>query len=106
MAIVDVPWNGLAELLKIAALATAHEVNVAPHNYASHLATLLAAHFAAVVPNLRIVETDPDMVPWQGELITAVPEVREGRLYLPGGPGWGADVDEAAVRAHPPRTMG
>jgi L-alanine-DL-glutamate epimerase-like enolase superfamily enzyme len=103
VAIVDVPWNGLGESLKIAALAEAHEVNVAPHNYYSHLATLMAAHFAAIVPNLRIVETDPDMVPWQDELITAAPDIRDGHLHLPSGPGWGAEVDEDAVRAHPPQ---
>ena len=103
VAIVDVPWNGLGESLKIAALAEAHEVNVAPHNYYSHLATLMSAHFAAIVPNLRIVETDPDMVPWQDDLITVVPDIRDGHLHLPTGPGWGAEVDEEAVRAHPPR---
>jgi L-alanine-DL-glutamate epimerase-like enolase superfamily enzyme len=103
VAIVDVPWNGLGESIKIAALADAHEVNVAPHNFYSHLATLMSAHFAAVVPNLRIMETDPETVPWQDELTTARPDVRDGYLYLPTGPGWGAEVDEAAVRAHPPR---
>jgi L-alanine-DL-glutamate epimerase-like enolase superfamily enzyme len=30
-------------------------------------------------------------------------EIKEGHLLLPTGPGWGTDVNEAAVRAHPPR---
>jgi L-alanine-DL-glutamate epimerase-like enolase superfamily enzyme len=102
--IVDVPWNGLAESIKIAAMCDAHEVNVAPHNFYSHLATMMSAHFAAVVPNLRIMECDPDMVAWQDELVTVVPRVEAGHLYLPGGPGWGTEVDEAAVRRHPART--
>ena len=33
MAIVDVPWNGLLESVKIANMAEAYEVNVAPHNF-------------------------------------------------------------------------
>lgn len=103
VAIVDVPWNGLAESVKIAALADAHEVNVAPHNFYSYLATFMSAHFAAVVPNLRIMETDPETVPWQDDLTTARPDVRDGYLFLPTGPGWGVEVNEAAVRAHPPR---
>ena len=37
VAIVDVPWNGAWEGLKIAAMADAHEVNVAPHNFYGHL---------------------------------------------------------------------
>jgi L-alanine-DL-glutamate epimerase-like enolase superfamily enzyme len=29
--------------------------------------------------------------------------IENGDLVLPKGPGWGADVNEAFVRAHPPR---
>lgn len=101
VAIIDVPWNGLAESLKIAALADTYETNVAPHNFYSHLATMMSAHFAAIVPNLRIMETDPDMVPWQSELVTVPPEIVDGHLHLPTGPGWGTEVNEEAVRAHP-----
>jgi L-alanine-DL-glutamate epimerase-like enolase superfamily enzyme len=104
VAIIDVPWNGIAESVKIAAMADAYEVNVAPHNFYGHLATMMSAHFAAVVPNLRIMEIDPDMVPWQDQLVTFTPRVDAGHLTLPTGPGWGTEVDEAAVRAHPPRT--
>jgi len=71
----------------------------------SHLATMMNAHFSAVVPNLRIMEIDPDTVPWQDDLVTVKPEVRNGHLTLPTGPGWGTEVNEAAVRAHPPRVQ-
>ncbi len=103
VAIVDVPWNGIAESAKIASMADAYEVNVAPHNFYGHLATMMSAHFAAVVPNLRIMEIDPDTVPWQDELVTRTPRIDAGHLLLPTGPGWGTEVNEAAVRAHPPR---
>ena len=103
VAIVDVVWNGLPESLRIAALAEAHDVNVAPHNFYGHLSSLISAHFAAVVPNLRIMEYEADDVPWKDELVTAPPQVVDGALVLPTGPGWGTEVDEAALRAHPPR---
>ena len=102
VAIVDIPWNGLAEGLKIAAMAEAYEVNVAPHNFYGHLSTLMSAHFSATVPNFRIMEIDVDDVPWKDDLVTAPPLVEDGHLLLPSAPGWGADIDEAAVRAHPP----
>ena len=102
--IVDVPWNGLAESVKIASMADAYEINVAPHNFYSHLATMMSAHFSAVVPNLRIMEIDPDMVPWQDDLVTVQPQISDGYLQIPTGPGWGTEVDEAAVRAHPPKS--
>ena len=60
-----------AESLKIAAMADAYEVNVAPHNFYGHLATMMNAHFCAVAPNLRIMEIDPDTVPWYDDLVTA-----------------------------------
>jgi L-alanine-DL-glutamate epimerase-like enolase superfamily enzyme len=103
VAIIDVPWNGIVESVKIAAMADAYEVNVAPHNFYSHLATMMSAHFAAVVPNLRIMEIDPETVPWQDELVTVSPRIDAGHLALPTGPGWGTEVDETALRAHPPR---
>jgi galactonate dehydratase len=31
------------------------------------------------------------------------PDVREGHLHLSSRPGWGTEVNEEAVRAHPPR---
>jgi L-alanine-DL-glutamate epimerase-like enolase superfamily enzyme len=103
VAIIDVPWNGFGESVKIAAMADAFEVNVAPHNFYGPLATMMSAHFSAVVPNFRIMEIDVDTVPWYQDLVTVKPDVRDGHLQLPAGPGWGTEIDEAAVRAHPPR---
>ena len=103
VAIIDVPWNGFAESLKIAHMADTYEVNIAPHNFYGDLSTMMSAHLAAVVPNLRIMEIDPDVVPWQHDLFTVKPVIKDGQLILPTAPGWGTEVNEAAVRAHPPK---
>lgn len=103
VAIIDVPWNGINESLKIAAMADAYEINVAPHNFYGHLSTLMSAHFCAALPNFRIMEIDIDDVPWKDDLVTEPPRIENGHLILPTGPGWGADPNEAAIRAHPPR---
>ena len=103
VAIVDVVWNGLPESVRIANSAEALEINVAPHNFYGHIASLISAHFCAVVPNFRIMEYEADDVPWKDELVTHPPAVEIGELVLPTRPGWGADVNEEAVRARPPR---
>jgi L-alanine-DL-glutamate epimerase-like enolase superfamily enzyme len=102
VAIVDTPWNGVWQSMKIAAAAEAHEVNVAPHNFYGHLCTMMNAHFAAAVPNLRIMETDIDRIAWDHELFSHVPEFVDGHLIMPNRPGWGIEPKEEAVRAHPP----
>lgn len=103
VAIIDVPWNGFAESLKIAAMADTYETNVAPHNFYGHLATMMNAHFAAVIPNFRILEFDADVVPWHDDLFTVKPTIEQGYMQLPTTPGWGTDVNEKAVSAHPAR---
>ena len=102
VSIVDVPWNGIWQSLKIASLAESFEVNVAPHNFYGHLSTLMSAHFCAAIPNFRIMEIDIDDVPWKDDLVTVPPQIKNGCLVVPDGPGWGAELNEEAIAAHPP----
>ena len=106
VAIIDAVWNGVWQSMKIAAAADAFEVNIAPHNFYGHLATMMNAHFAAAVPNLRIMEIDIDRLPWDEELFTPAPRFENGHLVLPDTPGWGTEPNEDAIRAHPPRAGG
>jgi galactonate dehydratase len=101
VASVDVIWNGFHQAKKIADLAETFEVNCAPHNYYSHLATFISAQWCAAVPNVRILELDVDDVPWREELTTALPQIDDGVLTIPTMPGWGADVNEDVLEAHP-----
>jgi galactonate dehydratase len=101
VASVDVIWNGFHQAKKIADLAETFEVNCAPHNYYSHLATFISAQWCAAIPNVRMLEIDVDDVPWREELTTRVPEIKNGVLTIPSGPGWGVDVNEDVLREHP-----
>ncbi len=101
ICMIDIPWNGFTEGLKIAALANMYEMPVAPHNYYSHLSTFMSAHFAASVPNLKIMEIDVDSAPWRDDIVTHVPEIRDGYLYLPNGPGLGTELNEKEIAKHP-----
>jgi galactonate dehydratase len=102
VAIIDTPWNGVWQSLKIAAAAKAYEVNVAPHNFYGHLCTMMNAHFSAVVPNLRIMETDIDRIAWDAEVFSHAPVYKDGYLLLPDRPGWGTEPVEAALAKYPP----
>jgi galactonate dehydratase len=41
--------------------------------------------------------------PNDDDLVTHKPEIKDGHLILSARPGWGTEVDEEAVRAHPPK---
>ncbi|MES1924319.1 mandelate racemase/muconate lactonizing enzyme family protein [Salinisphaera sp. T31B1] len=106
VAIVDVIWNGAWQSMKIADLADVHEVNIAPHNFYGHLATMMSAHVACAVPNFCIMETDIDRLEWDAEIFTHVPEYRDGHLVMPDRPGWGTEPVESEIRARPPKRGG
>jgi L-alanine-DL-glutamate epimerase-like enolase superfamily enzyme len=97
---IDVPWNGFSQSKKIGDLAEVYELNVAPHNYYSHLSSYHSASLCAVLPNIRIMEIDIDDVPWKDDLITNVPEIIDGYMTVPTAPGWGGDVNEDVAREH------
>lgn len=102
VAIIDVPWNGAWQSYKIAVMADAHEVGVAPHNFYGHLCSAMSANVCAALPNFRIMEIEIDDVPWKDDLVTHPPEIKDGQYVVSDRPGWGTDVNEEAVRAHPP----
>ena len=89
---IDLPWNGFSQAKKIADLAEVYQLNIAPHNYYSHLATFISASLCAVVPNVRIMETEVDDVPWKDDLTTNGPEIINGEMTVPSGPGWGTEL--------------
>ena len=106
VAIIDAVWNGIWQSMKIANAAEAHEVNIAPHNFYGHLASFMNVHFAAAVPNLRIMEIDIDRLAWDHELFTHLPDIQDGHLVIPDRPGWGTEPNEKGLRAYPPKTTG
>ena len=90
MAIIDVPWNGFSQAVQIGRMAETYEINIAPHNYYSHLADLHSLHLCAVLPNVRIMEIDIDDVPWKADLVTKPPVIEDGHIFLTDGARAGA----------------
>lgn len=83
--------GGLTEWVRIAALASAHHLPVAPHG--NHY---LGAHAVAAVDNGMIVESYARLQSWQDEFLTAM-ELEDGELVLPQTPGLGIGVDLARL---------
>lgn len=106
--------GGLLEMRKIAALAEAHYVTVAPHNPMGPLATAVNLHFSASQHNFRILEyrlpqgpgytfqaggdasAKTEIRPDQGAYYVQDPYLpKDGYLELrPDRPGWGVEINE------------
>lgn len=96
--------GGLLEAKKIAAMAEAHGLLVAPHNVGASVSTAAALHFAACTPNLKIQEYFNDFAEAHvRECASGLPTVQDGYFSLPQGPGLGVIFHEDVVEAHPYR---
>lgn len=96
--------GGILEAKKIAAMAEAHGVALAPHNVGASVSTAAALHLAACVPNLKIQEYFNDFDdPFVAETATGLPPVTDGCFALPERPGLGVTFNEDVVLAHPYR---
>jgi len=97
---IDIPWNGFVQSKKIGDLAQVHDLNIAPHNYYSHLSSFISASLCAVLPNVRIMEIDVDDVPWKDELVTVQPDIESGYMKTPSGLGWGTELNEKVAKKY------
>lgn len=95
--------GGISGMKKIAALAEAHYIGMAPHNPNGPLATAMNIHFAAIIPNFFILETLSSQFDQRifKELVKNPPRFQEGSLLVPSAPGYGIELNEAAFSKYP-----
>lgn len=92
--------GGFLETKKIAAMAEAAYMTVAPHNPMGPLATLINVHLAACIPNFLILEYHH--YPELNEALLSNPvQVHDGFITVPDTPGWGATLNHAALEQYP-----
>jgi L-alanine-DL-glutamate epimerase-like enolase superfamily enzyme len=101
VVMIETLSNGVAETRRIAEMAELYDVMVSPHNWMSPLCTMINAQLCAALPNFEILEIDIDDVPWKMDLLTDPFVIENGELIVPDRPGWGSDINEEVVRAHP-----
>ncbi len=96
--------GGISEVKKIAALAEAYYVQLAPHNPQGPLSTAAAAHPGMAIPNFLILE----FVRQDTYRDTAMRDawtIERGNLLVPDVPGLGVELDEDALLASPFRPV-
>ncbi len=95
--------GGLTAARRIAALAEAHHVALAPHNPQGPVSTAASLALGFCAPSYIICETVTADVPWRAEVARASYVIEPtGRIVRPSdAPGLGIEIDEAAVKRHP-----
>ncbi|HVX10844.1 MAG TPA: mandelate racemase/muconate lactonizing enzyme family protein [Pirellulales bacterium] len=93
--------GGISQMKKIAVLAEAYFVPLAPHCTATFLGIAASLHVVSSVPLFLIHEFYPDNAGFNipGATRMAYELDAEGYIGLPPGPGLGVEVDEAKIEA-------
>ena len=92
--------GGLTEGMRIAALASAFQLTVAPHLWGSALLFASGLQLAAATPNCTILEYSLGFNPLLHELGIEPPVIREGRMYIPDRPGLGVTLNQEFVQKY------
>lgn len=91
IVMLDCGWvGGLSEAKKIANLAEAHHLPIAPHDCTGPINYVADVHLDFAVTNVYVQETVRAYIHgWYSELVTALPRIENGYVYPPEGPGLG-----------------
>ena len=94
---------GFTEARRIAGLADAYRLSLAPHNPQGPVSTAASLEFGFSQPNYVICETVHGDVPWRADVVDEGYTVEPaGRIVRPNSrPGLGIEINEAEVAKHP-----
>ena len=95
--------GGLTEARRIAALAEAYRIALAPHNPQGPVSTAASLEFGFAQPSYIVCETVSMDVPWRADVVQEGFVVeKQGRIVRPNTrPGLGITINEAEVKKHP-----
>jgi galactonate dehydratase len=107
VAMLDIAWTGgLSEAKKIASMAEAYQLPVAPHDCTGPVGLTAAVHLSLNATNTLVQEVVRAFYhDWYGEIVTELPPLKNGFITAPEGPGLGTKLrpglkerPDAAVR--------
>lgn len=94
IVMLDLSWcGGISEGRKIAAMAEAWRLPVAPHDCTGPVVLAASTHLSLNATNALVQESVRAFYrTWYRDLVTAVPEVTNGMITVPPGPGLGLEL--------------
>src|SRR5688500_2675898 len=95
--------GGLSEVRRIAAMAEAYRVALAPHNPQGPVSTAASLELGFATPSYLICEAVHLDVPWRKDVVSESFTVEaKGRIVRPSNkPGLGIEINLEEVRKHP-----
>ena len=89
--------GGLARALRVAAMAQEAGIPCVPHSANLSLVTVFSLHMMGAIENagpyVEFSIEGLDYYPWQAALFSPSLQVRDGRVQIPDGPGWGVEIN-------------
>jgi L-alanine-DL-glutamate epimerase-like enolase superfamily enzyme len=94
IVMLDLSWvGGISEAKKIASMAEAYQLPIAPHDCTGPVVLQAATHLSLNAANALIQETVRAFYTgWYTEIVTALPTIENGYATLPASPGLGLDL--------------
>jgi len=88
--------GGLSRALRVAAIAEKVGLPCVPHSANVSMVTVFTLHMMGAIPNAGPhVEFSIEPTSWTEGLYTPALEVRDGKVDIPSGPGWGVEISPA-----------
>jgi len=92
--------GGIAEGKRIADMADAHYIPIAPHNVSSPLGMMAACHVMASVPNFLLLEFHARDIEWWNDMCDGDhPFIENGFMTVSERPGIGVELNPKAAKA-------
>jgi galactonate dehydratase len=94
IVMLDLSWcGGISEARKIAAMAEAWHLPIAPHDCTGPVVLTASTHLSLNAPNALVQESVRAFYKtWYPEVVTAIPRVSGGMISVPEGPGLGIEL--------------
>jgi galactonate dehydratase len=101
VVMMDLSWcGGLSEARKIASMAEAWHLPIAPHDCTGPVVLCASTHLSLNAPNALVQESVRAFYRgWYRDLVTALPTIKNGMITVPPGPGLGMELHPDLDRA-------